>query len=229
MKQSEHKIWNERMAVLYDPDAFITKTFFLIRWMEMLRLNETKKALGRVDGRVLDLGCGAGNLLQKLEGNVVVGCDLSEQLIQLSHGRVRGQKNFLVVRAEAESLPFPDNFFDHVVCSELLEHVLDPGQVMKEIYRVSKPQAQIIVTVPNERLINFSKKAILFLRLKKWVAGQYRMSDNMLHQWHKSEVLPGKLINDWKAFFRLKALRGIPAFFFPYHKMIQFETIKPND
>lgn len=52
------------------------------------------------------------------------------------------------VQAYAESLPFRDAVFDAVICSEMLEHVLDPVTVLKEISRVLKPNGVLLASVP---------------------------------------------------------------------------------
>jgi len=57
------------------------------------------------------------------------------------------------VQAEAGMLPFPDDRFDTVICSELLEHVPDPVRVVAEIHRVLKPDGIALICVPfNSRI-----------------------------------------------------------------------------
>jgi SAM-dependent methyltransferase len=48
----------------------------------------------------------------------------------------------------ALQLPFKDNTFDHIICSEVLEHIYDFENVINEIYRISKPGASIGISVP---------------------------------------------------------------------------------
>lgn len=52
------------------------------------------------------------------------------------------------VQAYAESLPFGDSIFDAVICSEMLEHVMDPLCVLKEIRRVLKTDGVLLISVP---------------------------------------------------------------------------------
>lgn len=90
--------------------------------------------------KVLDVGCGAGFLSNRLseEGFDVHGIDVSEESLYVAQkydktGRVQYQK------ADAYQLPFPDAHFDIVTAMDFLEHVDKPEDVVKEISRVLKP------------------------------------------------------------------------------------------
>jgi SAM-dependent methyltransferase len=52
------------------------------------------------------------------------------------------------VKADASLLPFPDQKFDAVICSEILEHVPDPKLVLGEVFRVLRPNGSILICVP---------------------------------------------------------------------------------
>jgi SAM-dependent methyltransferase len=52
------------------------------------------------------------------------------------------------VQADAMKLPFRENVFDAVICSELLEHIYSPECVLREVIRVMKPHGILLVTVP---------------------------------------------------------------------------------
>lgn len=54
----------------------------------------------------------------------------------------------LDVVGDAHYLPFPENTFDAVVCESMLEHVLEPDQVISEMHRVLKPGGQCYVLIP---------------------------------------------------------------------------------
>lgn len=110
---------------------------------------------------ILDAGCGEGFSLNKLAANKIgkkfEGIDGSKTALSL------GGKLFphLVFNyGSVYKLPYKDNFFDLVICTEVLEHLNNPKKVLHEIVRVSKKYA--IISVPNEPLFMLSN----FLRGK---------------------------------------------------------------
>jgi SAM-dependent methyltransferase len=77
------------------------------------------------------------------KGYEVVGCDQSPHAIE--RGKSQGRLKEAMV-ADITRLPFEDQSFDLVVCSEVLEHVPDDTQALKELLRVAK--SKVLITVP---------------------------------------------------------------------------------
>lgn len=95
-----------------------------------------------VNGKLLDLGCGKVPLYalykQYISESVCVDWDNS------LHGNV-----FLDVTHDiSKKLPFENSSFDTVICSDVLEHVYNPKDVLGEMVRVVKPEGYIIITTP---------------------------------------------------------------------------------
>lgn len=108
--------------------------------------------------RLLDLGCGEGRhaisayIVKDLEA---VGVDLSVNDLQTTRERFgefveanNTDKSLVISVANAESLPFEDESFDKVICSEVLEHIHSYQQVLAEIHRVLKTGGQAAISVP---------------------------------------------------------------------------------
>jgi SAM-dependent methyltransferase len=93
-------------------------------------------------GPVLDIGTGSGENLAELGEDRVVGCDVSMAALRRAGDRT-------VLAADGAALPFPDDTFGAVVCTEVLEHVDDPAMVFAEMARVLKPRGIAYVTTPN--------------------------------------------------------------------------------
>jgi SAM-dependent methyltransferase len=109
--------------------------------------------------RVLDIGCGYGrHSFEALRrGARTIALDLSDTELKdvLATFAAMSETESLpaessggVVNANALSLPFDDASFDHVIASEVLEHIPDDTDAMAEIARVTKPGGTITVTVP---------------------------------------------------------------------------------
>jgi SAM-dependent methyltransferase len=91
-----------------------------------------------VKGKLLDVGCGNRPYEKTYFGSCsqYIGCDYLSD---------RSKPD---VVCSALDLAFPDNEFDTVVSTEVLEHVPDPLRALKEMYRVAKPGAHVIVSTP---------------------------------------------------------------------------------
>ena len=110
-------------------------------------------------GTMLDLGCGEGRhifgLMEKFPDLKCIGLDPHIESLDKAFEGLKflesisnTKTNFL--SGSAYSLPFSDNSFDLVVCSEVLEHLHDYKDAIKEINRVLKPGGQFLASVPAE-------------------------------------------------------------------------------
>jgi 2-polyprenyl-3-methyl-5-hydroxy-6-metoxy-1,4-benzoquinol methylase len=94
--------------------------------------------------RILDVGCYPYHLGYALEqlGHDVYG-------IASAHEPIRSA-NVKVCNIETDKLPFKDNFFDMIICTEVLEHLpQSPAYALREMHRVTKKNGHLLVTTPN--------------------------------------------------------------------------------
>lgn len=104
--------------------------------------------------KVLDFGCGNGRLLEILRDkkSEYYGMDISQKLIELAREKYpEFHRNFSKISGQC-SLAFPDNFFNKVVSIAVFHHFPDKkfrSDMIRELYRVTKPGGEIIVTVWN--------------------------------------------------------------------------------
>jgi 2-polyprenyl-3-methyl-5-hydroxy-6-metoxy-1,4-benzoquinol methylase len=110
---------------------------------------------------ILDAGCGEGFTMDKLIksgiGSRIEGIEYSKESI-LFGKKLFPQLN--IKQASIYDLPYKDNSFDLVVCTEVLEHLEEPEKAVKEMLRVSGKY--LIISVPNEPFFMLSN----FLRGK---------------------------------------------------------------
>jgi len=97
---------------------------------------------------ILDVGCGTGILFDHLKdsGIVQVGIDIAKKILKKVTERESYSVKVNIVLADADYMPFPNGIFDMVFAITLLQNLPKPEKTLKEIIRVSKPDATIIVT-----------------------------------------------------------------------------------
>lgn len=93
----------------------------------------------------LDAGCGSGRTLDDLARyGPVAGVDASSTAVE----RARGRGHADVHVAPVEELPFQDARFDLITCLDVIEHTPDDRRTLRELLRVARPGAHLVVTVP---------------------------------------------------------------------------------
>ena len=113
----------------------------------------------RPGDRLLDMGCGGGRhaFAAMKRGASVIALDYSEAdlkdvraTVAAMHeaGEVPATQPWLPINGDALCLPLPSNSVDHIVCSEVLEHIWDYRGAIAELVRVLKPGGRMAVTVP---------------------------------------------------------------------------------
>ena len=121
-------------------------------------LGEAVRAVGD-SARVLDVGCSYGNHLFMLNGALgkpqgieMVGVDLFKPAIRRANAfahMIPGFSNCRFQVADVSAgLPFEDDTFDAINLSDVLEHLVGPRSALRELRRVAKPGATIVISTP---------------------------------------------------------------------------------
>jgi SAM-dependent methyltransferase len=144
------------------PDPRIDRKF--ARILELVRAQLPCEAF-------LDAGCGDGRYLAALAAELPArraGCDLSERILETARQRVEADFR----QANLEALPFDDGEFDLVLCSQVIEHVLEPDLGIAELRRVLRPGGALVISTDNAhnvvtKTINAPRTAaVAILRLR---------------------------------------------------------------
>lgn len=126
--------------------------FFLDNFAKTL-LAEIKKIKPK---SILDVGAGEGFTLQRLKDNNVgeklEGIEYMDDAILLAK---KLHPQLTIKKGDIYKLPYKDNSFDVVICSEVLEHLEDPSAALEELKRVTKKY--LFLSVPNEPLFTIQR------------------------------------------------------------------------
>ena len=152
------------------------------------------------NSRVLDVGCGDGELMSFLYKNItkdVRGIEISKQNVQKCIS-----KGLIVIEGDAEKdlIQFPDSSFDIVILGQTLQAFLNPEKVLNELLRVGK---KAIVTIPN-----FGHWKV---RLNLLFKGTMPVTKSLPHQWHNTRNLHMCTIKDFSNFCDNKKIKFIKS------------------
>lgn len=161
--------WNELMSKNYNQDDYYYKSNPIVVWIEKLRLIEIGNFVKEFvsendlqDPTVLEVGCGAGHVLHEINNKFktknLIGLDPLDDWRDLASKRLNGKVK--LIKGFAEDLPFKNESIDCLVCSEVLEHIIDPSIALDEFKRVLKKDGIMIISIPNETIIDFLKGII---------------------------------------------------------------------
>ena len=146
--------------------------------------------------RVLDVGCGNGDLMKFLQENKtkdIRGLEISKEKVQncLSKGLTVIEGN-----AESDLKQFPKSSFDYVILSQTLQAFLNPELVINELLKVGK---KVIVTIPN-----FGYWRV---RLQLLFKGTMPVTENLPHEWYNTPNLHMCTIKDFFHFVKSKDIK----------------------
>ena len=112
--------------------------------------------------RILEIGCGEGwacRLLADIAAEgLVVGLDVSDEMIRNARARSAAHENLLLVWGDTEQIPWQENYFTHILSVESFYYIEDPERALQEVHRVLEPGGSVWI------LNHLSKENELSLR-----------------------------------------------------------------
>lgn len=164
------------------------------------------------DMLILDLPCGRGfylNMFRYVSQCRLIGADLDWDVILKAKANVGHLDNVNIQRVNIYQMPYPDHTFDAVILSEVLEHLDDDEQALREAFRVLKPGGVLAVTVPHANYpllwdpINKTLEALFDRHIQKGVLAGIWANHVRLYepeQLHDVVAAAGFEIEDERAF-----------------------------
>lgn len=139
-----------------------------------------------INSRVLDVGCGDGNLLLHLKKSKKVdgrGIEIDQKKVQESVA-----KGLAVIEGDAEKdlISYPNSSFDFAILNQSLQQFYDPRKVMNELLRIAK---KAIITIPN---FGYWK-----VRLQLVLRGTMPVTKNLPYTWYNTPNLHMCTIKDF--------------------------------
>jgi SAM-dependent methyltransferase len=112
--------------------------------------------------KILDIGCGQG-LTGKLfketfKASFVAGVEINPKVSEIAKSNLDEIHN---LDLNNSSIPYLEDSFDLVILGDIIEHLIEPEKLLKEVYRLLKSDGQVVASIPNIRNIRVLIKLIL--------------------------------------------------------------------
>lgn len=137
--------------------------------------------------RLLDVGCGQGILADLIKNKYkeIYGIEISNEIAGIA---VSKGINISNININSEPFPYEDNFFDTVVCLDIIEHVFEPIRLLKESIRVLKKDGCLILSTPNIRYIYHLNRLIFKGRFPKTSADNCGYDGGHIHYFTFTDI-----------------------------------------
>ena len=107
---------------------------------------------------ILDAGCGTGNYLQAIHDKVGIchGIEINEGMLAQAQSKFGSGSHVKLAHGSLLNLPYPDDFFDGIMCNQVIHHLDDPGKkdgfpnvqaMLSSAYRVLRPQGVLVLNL----------------------------------------------------------------------------------
>lgn len=144
---------NDRLAREHSIDDYYSRSPLFIRFIEQKRLAIIQEMVGECAGRELaEIGSGGGHVLRMFPQAKITAIDVSDIFLNTAKKNLAGY-DAKFIKGEVDKLDLPTASFDRIICTEVLEHTLDPEAILRAISHLLRPAGIAVITVPNDPLI----------------------------------------------------------------------------
>ena len=205
--QPDVEALNDRLARTHPIGDYYARSPLPIRWIEAKRLRIIRAMAGASVGLdLLEVGSGGGHVLRMFPGARSTALDVSSVYLDLARENLAGY-DVRFIKGEVDKLDLPTASFDRIVCSEVLEHTVDPEAILATLARLLRPNGVAVITIPNDPAIARWKRWIRRTPAGLWLRDRVEWGGDAyhLHQW-----TPGafeRLLGRW---FRVTQRKASP-------------------
>lgn len=129
-------------------------------WYYYAAVKRIYKRLILEHSRVLEVGCGTGEILASLNPTVGVGIDVSGGMVKRAREKYTGAKNLLFQHSDIIGFQTTESF-DYIFLADVIEHLLDAPASIRAIARLMRPDTKLVVSMANplwEPVLLFAEK-----------------------------------------------------------------------
>lgn len=147
MKIDERAV-KEEMANVLPHSLYYESTVKSVFWLNRKRIEHCLALAGDMTGkRILDAGTGDGYMLQEIKCKELWGIDISSRRLERA---ARKAPHAILRQDDLNQSRLESNFFDGIICADVLEHMRAPARAIHEMIRICKPDGFIVLCLPQE-------------------------------------------------------------------------------
>jgi 2-polyprenyl-3-methyl-5-hydroxy-6-metoxy-1,4-benzoquinol methylase len=220
ISSSKFVSWNEEMFARYTNERVYHHPNPIIRFVEHRRVQTLLNLMKPFNDsdHILAAGCGEGFIETQITNGQVTLVDISTEAIKRAKSKVYQTPNVTFHTTDLEKLALKPGSFNKIECSEVIEHVYSPGNLLKELHRVLTPDGILAISFPNEPFINFLKK--IFIRLHVFNLFFPNIPPDMTEEWHLRPMSLAVFKEFIKTNWRILSVRPVPFFFIPIRYVV---------
>jgi 2-polyprenyl-3-methyl-5-hydroxy-6-metoxy-1,4-benzoquinol methylase len=138
----------EEMADVLPHSMYYESTVKSVFRLNRKRIDHSLALAGDMTGkRILDAGTGDGYMLQEIKCGELWGIDISTKRLERAAKRA---PHAILRQDDLNHSKLESNFFDGIICADVLEHMLTPSNAIHEMIRICKPDGFIVLCLPQE-------------------------------------------------------------------------------
>ena len=180
---------NDKFAREQPIDDYYASALLPIRLIERQRLSTIREMTGDATGLDLcEVGSGGGHVLRMFPKARLTAIDVSGVFLDNARRNLAGY-DVRFVKGEVDKLDLEADSFDRIICTEVLEHTLDPEAILATLARLLRPGGVAVVTVPNDAMIMRLKSIVRHTPIGWVLRGRINWGGDEyhLHQWSPDE------------------------------------------